>query len=252
MSNALLCASAVNAKIPSSSQPQYDIIQIATAIGVIGTLLLGFITLYMSQKNDRKSREHNLRILDYEKRRDYMLTHLSEYITLFNAHDLSFLAHSDEEMESKNKGTHECLYHIETIYHKIQLMLNPDNICFEEFSNALSESLALAKALNAENSQAEFMTNMIRTPEKAIEVCEQAFERLKKSNEPDAPDTAPIKDVNDYIRYIVKSRDEHLRKYLAAVTEFDKHKETLVLVSRKYLVDEKGLILKMKRRRSHA
>lgn len=73
------------------------------------------------------------------------------------------------------------LYALETLYYRIKLMINPDNILFEEFSSALDESISLAREVRTENSVAELFNNGLRTPEKAIEISNRILEFQKKN-----------------------------------------------------------------------
>ena len=57
-----------------------DIVSIITSIGVLGTLVLGFINLYSLRKSESTARQYNLNMTDYEKRRDFILANLTEYI----------------------------------------------------------------------------------------------------------------------------------------------------------------------------
>lgn len=108
-----------------------QVIGIISNIAVLGTLLLGYINFFALKKSERQSREYNLKMADYEKRRDFLLVHISEYISLLNVHKLSYMALSDEEYEGKDIEIYNHYYNIETCFYKIKLFLNSDNLHYE-------------------------------------------------------------------------------------------------------------------------
>jgi hypothetical protein len=233
--------------------PISDLVSIITSIGVLGTLLLGFVNLYSLRKSERYTRQYSLNITDYEKRRDFILANLSEYICLLDAHELSFLAPTDEEYEGKDLEIYKKYYSLETLYYRIKLMINPDNLYFEEFSNALDKSISLAKEIRTQNSFAEFFTNGLRTPERALDISRRALELMKKETNNNSGETtvdleADKKETLDFISEAVKSRDEHLKNYLSAAEVLVAQKERLVIIAQKYLIEEKAQLLDSKKR----
>ncbi len=230
-----------------------DIVSIITSIGVLGTLVLGFINLYSLRKSESTARQYNLNMTDYEKRRDFILANLTEYIQLLDVHELSYMALTDEEYQGKDLEIYKKLYALETLYYRIKLMINPDNILFEEFSSTLDESLSLAREVRTENSVAELFNNGLRTPERAIEISNRVLEFQKKELNKNAKTTITVDTENDkkekinFISEAISSRDEHLKKYLSAAELLVKQKEKLVTVAQKYLIEEKKQLLSPRR-----
>ncbi|MGI6004492.1 MAG: hypothetical protein ACOX88_03620 [Christensenellales bacterium] len=217
-------------------------------------MLLGFINLYSLRKSEQSARQYSLNTVDYEKRRDFILEHLSEYIHLLDVHELSFMALTDEEYEGKDLDIHKKLYSLETLYYKIKLMINPENLCYEEFSIALDKSISLAREIRAENSFAELFTNGLRTPERALEISRRALELMKKEAENNSEASISIdiesekKEKLDFISEAIETRDKHLKNYLSAAEALVAQKEHLVIIAQKYLMEEKMQLLDSKRK----
>ena len=53
------------------------------------------------------------------RKKDFLLNQISEYIALFDAHKLSFMAMSDEEYEGKDIETYQHYYKLETCFIKL-------------------------------------------------------------------------------------------------------------------------------------
>lgn len=223
-----------------------DFVSIVTSVGVLGTLLLGFVNLFSLRKSEQYARQYNLNTADYEKRRNFVLDNLSEYIHLLDAHELSFMARTDGDYEGKDLEIYKKLYLLETQYYRIKLMLNPDNLCFDKFSNALDKSISLAKEIRTENSLAEFISNGLRTPERALEISTRALATAKEetNNDGEVDEKAKL----DFISEAIKMRDTHLKKYLSAAEALSKQKEQLILAAQKYLIEEKVQLLDGKKR----
>lgn len=226
-----------------------DLVNVITSIGVLGTLALGFINLYSLRKSECNARQYNLNMADYEKRRDFILANLTEYIHLLDAHELSYMALTDEEYQGKDLEMYKRLYTLETLYYRIKLMINPDNMLFEEFSSTLDESISLAREVRTENSLAELLNNGLRTPERAMEISNRVLEFQKKELNKSDKTTIKIDIENDkkekmnFISEAINSRDEYIKKYLSAAESLVKQKEKLVTVAQKYLIEEKKQLL---------
>lgn len=164
------------------------------------------------------------------------------------------MALTDEEYQGKDLEIYKKLYALETLYYRIKLMINPDNILFEEFSSALDESISLAREVRTENSVAELFNNGLRTPEKAIEISNRILEFQKKELNKGDKTTITIdiendkKEKIDIISEAIDSRNDHLKKYLSAVESLVEQKEKLVTVAQKYLIEEKQRLLSHKKR----
>lgn len=220
-----------------------DITSIITSVGVLGTLLLGFMNLYTLRKSEKYSRWHASNTADYERRRDFILEKLSEYIYGLDAHELSFIALTDEEYKGQDFETYKKLYSLETLYYQIKLMTNPDNPCYEELLNILDESFSTAREIRAENVYVEILTNGLRTPEKARKIAEKALELQRREGASSLSKAVADEEVIDCISEAVKNRDEHIRSFLSAAERLTKQKEVVVSTAQKYLIEEKKLLL---------
>jgi len=229
------------------NQVQIDWGSIVPNLGIIGSLLLNFISLYSLRKSEQHSRQHSLNSSDYKERRDFILSNLSEYIEQLDAHALSFMALTDEEYEGKDIEKAEKLYSLETTYYKIKLMLNTENQCFEEMEKSLDTSILLARNIRAENSFAELFTNGLRTPEKALDIAKRALEYTQSETVSDNLENGN-KERLDFIADAIKARDKHLKSYLTSVEKLSKEKESLILVTRKYLFEEKEQLSPIKKK----
>lgn len=221
-----------------------EIVSIITSLGVLGTLVLGFMNLSSLKKSERQSREHSLKMADYEKRRDFLLTQISEYISLLDAHRLSYMALSDEEYKGKDMETYSHYYKLETCFHRIKLFLNSDNSYFNELSSILDISLETASKLRTDNSFAEMISHGLRHPEKYATAYSRTLNELEsfEKKESDTIDTDKENTLK-FVEEAAKMRDKHLKKYLSAVQESLKHKKVIVDVARKYLTCEKKQVI---------
>ncbi len=218
-------------------------------MGVLGTLILGFMNLHSLRKSERNARHYNLNMADYEKRRDFIVVNLSEYISILDSHKLSYMAVTDKEWEEKSLETFKKLHSLETLYYQISLMINPYNMCFKEFSDALNKSILLARKVRTENSAAELLNNGLRTPERAWEISKDVLKFQEK--EADRGKKAVItidietdkKERQNIISEMVKTRDEHLKNYCSTAMMLNEQKEQLVAVAQKYLIEEKNQLL---------
>ncbi len=212
-----------------------QVIGIISNIAVLGTLLLGYINFFALKKSERQSREYNLKMADYEKRRDFLLVHISEYISLLNVHKLSYMALSDEEYEGKDIEIYNHYYNIETCFYKIKLFLNSDNLHYEELSNILDLSLETADKIRTDNSMAEMISCGLRKPEEYAEACANALSGLDSSY--------TEQNTLNFVKEAMEIRDKHLKKYLLAVEESMKHKKEIADITRKYIAYEKKLVI---------
>ncbi len=218
-----------------------DITSIVTSIGVLGTLALGFINLYSLRQSEISGRRHNLSTADYEKRRDYTLTTVSEYLQLLDSRNYTYMALTDEEYEGKDLETYHNLYSLQTVYYRIKLMINPSNPLASQFSDLLDETMSLVEKMRSENCFAEMMSHAFRTPERAMKVSKTAIRLSQNHNSYDA-NVIPTKPL-DYISDMVKEKDKHLHNYLSAIEELEPKKKQLVKVVQNYLQQEKQLLL---------
>jgi len=216
--------------------------------------MLGFMNLYSLRKSERNTRYYNLNMADYEKRRDFIAVNLSEYIHFLDSHELSYMAMTDEEYEGKDLEISKKLYSLETLYYQINLMINPYNMCFKEFSDALNQSILLARKIKTENSIAELLNNGLRTPERAWKISADVLEFQKKETNSGAKTIITIdieadkKERLNIISEMVKTRDEHRKSYCSAVMILNEQKEQLVTIAQKYLIEEKNQLLDERRK----
>lgn len=228
-----------------------DVLNIITSGGIVGTLCLGFANLYLLQKRERKAHEYSMNVMDFEKRRDYFLINMSEYIRNLDVHDLSFMAQTDEEYEGKDGEIYKKFYELETLYYKIILMLDTDNNFYQEISDVLEKTIDLAGKVKNNNSIAEFFNNGLRTPERALEISERALimqkEKQSTSVFPNRENAATSneKKTFDLISQAVEGRNKHLQAYLCAAEELRAQKKLLVAVAQKYLIEEKTHLMQM-------
>lgn len=187
-----------------------DLVSIITSIGVLGTLVLGFINLYSLRKSERNTRLYNLNMTDYEKRRDYILVNLSEYIH----HNILF-----EEFTS-------------TLDESISLAreVRTENSFAELFNNGLRTP---ERAFEISN--------------RALELQKKELNKSAKSTIP-IDIEANKKEKMDFISEAINSRDEHLKKYLSAAGALITQKENLVTVAQKYLIEDKKQLLSKRKR----
>lgn len=151
-----------------------EIVSVIGAIGVLGTLIIGIVNLFFLKTNQKQSNEYNLRLLDFEKRRDILVSTVSEYIALLDVHSLSYCALTDEEYEGKDLeiGTH--YYKLETAFYKIKLNLNTVNPSYSMFLSALEKSLKTAENIKTNTTLSEMLANGLRNPEQYAKAYIQA------------------------------------------------------------------------------
>jgi len=217
---------------------------IITSMGVLGTLTLGFMNLYSLRKSENKSRLYNLNLADYEKRRDFLLSNLAEYLQLLDAHELTYKAETDEEYQGQDLEKYKKLYELETQYYKIKLMINEDNHCYKRLTETLDRSILLARKIRSENSISELYLNGLRTPERALEISKKALEHKNRSANIGLDQIGFDLDDKEKLNFIadaVENRNVHLKSLLQAIEELSTQKEALVIAAQKYLYEEKSL-----------
>ncbi|OQB12469.1 MAG: hypothetical protein BWY15_02194 [Firmicutes bacterium ADurb.Bin193] len=221
-----------------------ETVSIITTLGVLGTLVLGFMNWSSLKKSGRQSREHSLKMADYEKIRDFLLIQISEYISLLDAHKLSYMALSDKEYKGKDMETYSHYFKLETCFYRIKLFLNSDNSYFNELSSILDMSLKTARKLQSANSFAEMLSHGLRHPKEYAAAYSRALNELERSEKTEShtiviDNDADKENTLKFVEEVVKMRDEHLKKYLSATEESLKHKKMIVDIARKYLTCEK-------------
>ena len=117
---------------------------IITLIGIIITAVLAGANLVTAFFNQRQSQGYNLRMADYERRYVQLTDNVSQYISMLDAHWLSFMALNEEEYEGKDAEIYERYHQMETAHYKIKLLLSNENHFFQEFCTILDDSLAVA------------------------------------------------------------------------------------------------------------
>ena len=80
---------------------------IITLIGIIITAVLAGANLVTAFFNQRQSQGYNLRMADYERRYVQLTDNVSQYISMLDAHWLSFMALNEEEYEGKDAEIYE-------------------------------------------------------------------------------------------------------------------------------------------------
>src|SRR5699024_1243081 len=97
---------------------------IITLIGIIITAVLAGANLVTAFFNQRQSQGYNLRMADYERRYVQLTDNVSQYISMLDAHWLSFMALNEEEYEGKDAEIYERYHQMETAHYKIKLLLS--------------------------------------------------------------------------------------------------------------------------------
>ena len=98
---------------------------IITLIGIIITAVLAGANLVTAFFNQRQSQGYNLRMADYERRYVQLTDNVSQYISMLDAHWLSFMALNEEEYEGKDAEIYERYHQMETAHYKIKLLCLP-------------------------------------------------------------------------------------------------------------------------------
>ena len=124
---------------------------IITLIGIIITAVLAGANLVTAFFNQRQSQGYNLRMADYERRYVQLTDNVSQYISMLDAHWLSFMALNEEEYEGKDAEIYERYHLLETAHYKIKLLLSNENQFFQEFCTILDDSLAVADKVRFSN-----------------------------------------------------------------------------------------------------
>ena len=106
---------------------------IITLIGIIITAVLAGANLVTAFFNQRQSQGYNLRMADYERRYVQLTDNVSQYISMLDAHWLSFMALNEEEYEGKDAEIYERYHQMETAHYKIKLLLSNENQFFKSF-----------------------------------------------------------------------------------------------------------------------
>lgn len=223
-----------------------DFISIINSLGVLGTLVLGFINLFLLKKRERQSQEYNLKMIDYEKRRDFLLTNISEYISLLDAHKLSYMASSDEEYKGKSRDTYMYYLKLEACFYKIKLYLNSDNVHFNELISILDKSIDTAKEIQYNNSVAEMVSNGLRHPKEYVNAYYKNLNISKKLESDDLDIGVDNEKTTDFLKEAKKIKNEHLKKCILSVEGLSEYKKEIVYISRKYLKSEKELVIGVK------
>ncbi len=211
-----------------------ETMSIISAAGVIGTLIIGFFNLFYSKINLRLSQEYNLKLLDFEKRRDTLTTTISEYIALLDAHSLSYMALSEEEYKGKDLEIGAHYYKLETAFYKIKLNLNTDNPIYTAFLTVLEESLNTAETIKTNTTMAEMLASGLRNEDAFATFYVQYLHKNKKEKLDADCDLSEL-------------RVPYLGKVVSAVNKLQKDKKNVVSHAQEYLKNEKLLVTGKKR-----
>lgn len=208
---------------------------IITLVGIIITAVLAGANLVTTIFNQRQSQGYNLRMADYERRYVQLTDSVSQYISMLDAHWLSFMASNEEDYEGKDAEIYERYHLLETAHYKIKLMLSSENQISKEFCALLDESLAVANKARLSNSFAELYSNGLRDPGGFLSAYEQVLKRKK-----DLTNVVPSSDAMDAMK---ECKDTHIREFLSAAEELMPFREQLVSVTQKYLHCERERVL---------
>ena len=208
---------------------------IITLIGIIITAVLAGANLVTAFFNQRQSQGYNLRMADYERRYVQLTDNVSQYISMLDAHWLSFMALNEEEYEGKDAEIYERYHQIETAHYKIKLLLSNENQFFQEFCTILDDSLAVADKVRFSNSVAELCSNGLRNPDGFLDAYKKVLERKE-----DLTGVVPASDAIDAAK---EYRDTHIRQFLLAAENLVSFRERLVSITQKYLECEKERVL---------
>lgn len=211
-----------------------EIMSIISAAGVIGTLIIGFFNLFYSKVNLRLSQEYNLRLLDFEKRRDTLSTTISEYIALLDAHSLSYMALSEKEYEGKDLEIGAHYYKLETAFYKIKLNLNTDNPSYTAFLTVLEESLNTAETIKTNTTLSELIASGLRNEDAFATFYVQYLHKNEKEKLNSDCDLGEL-------------RVPYLGKVVSAVNKLQQDKKNIVSHAQEYLKNEKLLVTGKKR-----
>jgi len=136
-----------------------NIVSAITAVGVVGSLILGFVNLYSLKKSEQASRRFDVRKTEYQNRIKSFEDNISEYLTLFNDDDLigpigALHAQPIEGDFTLKRRTHH--NKLVAAYYKATIILNHDNPLFDSLSKALLESKELADEMCSDCSTYSF------------------------------------------------------------------------------------------------
>ena len=176
---------------------------IITLIGIIITAVLAGANLVTAFFNQRQSQGYNLRMADYERRYVQLTDNVSQYISMLDAHWLSFMALNEEEYEGKDAEIYERYHQMETAHYKIKLLLSNENQFFQEFCTILDDSLAVVDKVRFSNSVAELCSNGLRNPDGFLDAYKKVLERKE-----DLTGVVPASDAIDAAK---EYRDTHIR-----------------------------------------
>ena len=212
---------------------------IITLIGIIITAVLAGANLVTTFFNQRQSQSYNLRMADYERRYVQLIDNVSQYISMLDAHWLSFMAFNEEEYEGKDAEIYERFHLLETAHYKIKLMLSNENQFFQEFCTILGDSLSVANKARLNNSFAECISNGLRDPDGFLSAYKKMLERKE-----DLTGVVPASDAIDTAK---EYRDTHIRQFLLEAEDLLSFRERLVSITQKYLCCERERVLEGKR-----
>ena len=207
-----------------------EVASIISAFGVIGTLILGVVSVIQTKKNQLQAQIYNLKLIDFEKRRDALVSIISEYISLLDAHSLSYMALTDEEYAGKDIQISSHYYKLETIFYKIKLNLNSDNSEYSTFLSALEVSLKTAETIRLKTTLSEMIASGLRTPDKF------ADSYIQCSNDKTLNHSHVFEEANEL-------RNSHLQELLIAIEKLQKGKNDVIDQARKYLISEKRMVI---------
>ena len=186
--------------------------------------------------NQRQSQGYNLRMADYERRYVQLTDNVSQYISMLDAHWLSFMALNEEEYEGKDAEIYERYHQMETAHYKIKLLLSNENQFFQR-SFVLSWMIHWRLQIKSgfSNSVAELCSNGLRNPDGFLDAYKKVLERKE-----DLTGVVPASDAIDAAK---EYRDTHIRQFLLAAENLVSFRERLVSITQKYLECEKERVL---------
>lgn len=212
-----------------------EIVSIVNSVGVIGTLIISAINLISLRKSEQYSREYNLKMNDYEKRRDFLLTNVADFMAKYNPHKYSYMAMTDEEYDGKDLEIYNHFYELETCYYKIKLHLNPENKYTHELTSILDVSMKTMSTIRSNCSSAEMMSHIMRNSEA---IAPKYYDNLKMDYSVNTDEK-----LSHFIEEAKNHRDEHLKEYLNAIEKITERKEQLSEITQKYLLCEREIIV---------
>ena len=132
--------------------PIADIVGIATSIGIIGTLIFGFINLNSTKKNEERTRKY----AEYEKRKEKFLLLCADYFAKYEMRKVMVKPKKFNEIGEQNEIVQEYVHEFGSICYQVILHLRESNPHSNEINNLILESLKLFEEIHSEWSNSVF------------------------------------------------------------------------------------------------